>query len=189
MKYDLLHRSIMRKGRQKWLCVVALLAGLHPAEPAQAEKLTLSPHAWSIRYSQGMPSNPSLAESGWSLDFPRGTDCKKKQDCPGVHYVITPYRKLRLENSTLITKFQIMTQGEVRFNYRLEASNTCSSPAPSAHSCNAPMTTCTLPMVDFGPIPLPRSLHPATSPWPSNFIPTNGPMSKANTTARDSRHC
>ena len=128
-KVDLLHRSIMRKGRQKWLGVVALLAGLHPAEPAHAEKLTLSPQAWSIRYSQGMPSNPSLAESGWSLDFPRGTDCKKKQDCPGVHYVITPYRKLRLENSTLITKFQIMTQGEVRFNYRLEASNTCSSPA------------------------------------------------------------
>ena len=127
---DLPHRSIMRKGREKWLGVlIALLAPLHPAEPALAEKLTLSPRAWSIRYSQGMPPNPSSAESGWSFDFPRGTDCKHKHDCFGVHYVTTPYRKPIPVNATLITSFQIMTQGEVRFNYRLEASNTCFSPA------------------------------------------------------------
>jgi hypothetical protein len=121
---------IMRGGRTKRLGVlITLLTGLHQAEPAHADKLTLSPGAWSIRYSQGMPPKPSLAESGWSFDFPRGTDCEKKHDCPGVHYVTTPYHKPILANATLITNFQIMTQGEVRFNYRLEASNTCSSPA------------------------------------------------------------
>ena len=76
-----------------------------------------------------MPPNPSSAELGWSFDFPRGTDCKHKHDCPGVHYVTTQYRKPIPVNATLITSFQIMTQGEVRFNYRLEASNTCFSPA------------------------------------------------------------
>ena len=120
----------MRKGREKWLGVlIPLLAGLHPAEPALAEKLTLSPRAWSIQYSQGMPPNPSSAELGWSFDFPRGTNCKHKHDCLGVHYVTTQYRKPIPVNATLITSFQIMTQGEVRFNYQLEASNTCFSPA------------------------------------------------------------
>lgn len=77
---------IMRGGRTKGLGVlITLLVGLHQSEPAQADKLTLSPGAWSIRYSQGMPPNPFLAGSGWSFDFPRGTDCKKKHDCLGVH--------------------------------------------------------------------------------------------------------
>ena len=120
----------MPGGRAKRLGVlITLLTGLHHAEPAQADKLSLSPGAWSIRYSQRMPPNPSLADLGWSFDFPRGTYCKKKHDCPGVHYVTTRYRKPISANATLVISFQIVTQGEVRFNYQLEPSNTCSSPA------------------------------------------------------------
>ena len=61
----------MPGGRAKRLGVlITLLTGLHHAEPAQAGKLSLSPGAWSIRYSQRMPPNPSLADSGVVLRFP-----------------------------------------------------------------------------------------------------------------------
>jgi hypothetical protein len=70
-----------------------------------------------------------MADGGWSFDFPRGTECETKHDCPGVHYVTTPYRKPIPRDATLIITFRIATQGEVKFNYRLEAANTCSSPA------------------------------------------------------------
>jgi hypothetical protein len=76
-----------------------------------------------------MPPHPSLADVGWSFDFPRGTKCEIKHHCSGVHYVTTPYRKPITADATLTISFRIVTQGEVKFNYRLEASNTCSSPA------------------------------------------------------------
>ena len=109
--------------------LIALLMGVSQIVPAKADRLSLSPEAWSIRYSQGMPPQPSLTESGWFFDFPRGTHCNTRHNCPGVHYVTTSHRKPISKNSMLITTFQIVTQGKVSFNYRLEASNTCSSPA------------------------------------------------------------
>jgi hypothetical protein len=39
------------------------------------------------------------------------------------------YRKAISADATLTVSFYILTHGDVRFNYRLEASNTCSSPA------------------------------------------------------------
>jgi hypothetical protein len=97
--------------------------------PAQADGLSLNPEAWHIRYSQGMPAQPSLADVGWSFDFPRGGPCEAKYECPGVHYVTTPYRKPISAPAKLTISFHIVTQGEVRFNYQLEPSNTCLSPA------------------------------------------------------------
>ena len=113
----------------RWRWLLALLMGLPPIGPAQADSLSLNPEAWHIRHSQGMPLHPSLASVGWSFAFPRGTECETKHDCPGVHYVTTAYRNPIPANATLIISFHIVTQGEVRFNYRLEPSNTCSSPA------------------------------------------------------------
>ena len=109
--------------------VIALLLGLPSIGPTQADNLSLRPEAWSIRFSQGMPLQPALADGGWSFDFPRGTECETKHDCPGVHYVTTPYRKPIPADATLLLAFRITTQGEVKFNYRLEAANTCFSPA------------------------------------------------------------
>jgi hypothetical protein len=105
-----------------------LLMGLSLIEPAQADFLSLRPELWHIRFSQGMPPHPSLADGGWSFDFPPGTECQMKQDCPGVHYVTTSYRQPIAADATLTIAFRIETRGEVKFNYRLEASNTCSSP-------------------------------------------------------------
>lgn len=97
--------------------------------PEQADGLSLNSEDWQIRYSQGMSAHPSLADVGWSFDFPHGGPCEAKYDCPGVHYVTTPYRRSLSANSRLLISFHIVTQGEVRFNYQLEPSNTCSSPA------------------------------------------------------------
>ena len=112
-----------------WRWLLTVLMGLPPIEPAQADSLSLNPQVWSIRYSQRMPPHPSLAEAGWSFDFPHGSECETKHDCPGVHYVTTLYRKPVPADATLVISFHIVTQGEVRFNYQLEPSNTCSSPA------------------------------------------------------------
>ena len=120
----------MRKGREKWLGVlITLLAGLHPAEPALAEKLTLSPRAWSIRYSQRDAAKPVFGRVGMVLRFPARYLLQAQARLPRRSLCHHAYRKPIPVNATLVTSFQIVTQGEVRFNYQLEASNTCLSPA------------------------------------------------------------
>jgi hypothetical protein len=109
--------------------LLIVLMGLHHAEAAAADIISLSPEVWHIQFSQGMLPHPTSQGSGWSFDFPRGTECKAKENCPGVRYVTTSYRKPIIKSSTLTVTFEIVTQGKVRFNYKLEPSNTCSSPA------------------------------------------------------------
>ena len=89
-----------------WLrrALLTLLLGA-AIRPAQADGLSLNPEAWHIRYSQGMPAQPSLADVGWSFDFPRGGPCEAKYECPGVHYVTTPYRKPISANAKLTHLF------------------------------------------------------------------------------------
>lgn len=112
---------------RRWL--PTLLMGLPSIGQAQADDLSLRHEAWSIRFSQGMPPRPALADVGWSFDFPRGSECETKHNCPSVHYVTTPYRKPIPADATLVIAFRIVTQGQVKFNHRLEAANTCSSHA------------------------------------------------------------
>jgi hypothetical protein len=62
---------------RRWL--LALLMGLPPIGPAQADSLSLNPEAWSVRYSQGchrthlwqMWDGPSLSRAAPSADQTR----------------------------------------------------------------------------------------------------------------------
>jgi hypothetical protein len=79
-----------------------------------------------------MPAHPSEVAYGWAFDFPKGTDfCKRKDNCRGVHYVMTAYTKPIDEGSTITVKGRIEITGTPRFNYHLEPLNTCNA-APHA---------------------------------------------------------
>lgn len=92
--------------------------------------VSLSPDRWKIRYSQNMPSRPSLEPTGgWYFNFPKGTNCSDKYNCPGVHYVTNTFFKVIPKGATLNIKLKIVADPTTVFNYQLEKSNTCISPA------------------------------------------------------------
>jgi hypothetical protein len=111
-------------------------------------KVSLTAGKWNITWSQGMPPNPYPVDGGWALDFPVLTgDINQCADyagsfviddlssmvahgnCPTLNYVTTAYTTPIASTSTLSITLQINTTGAPVFNYRLDATNTCVSPA------------------------------------------------------------
>jgi hypothetical protein len=84
---------------------------------------------WQIEYSQNMPSKPRIDGNGWYFDFPNGTECDDKQNCPGVHYVMRGHNNSAKYGGLLSMTFEIETTGDPKFNYKLEKDNTCEIPA------------------------------------------------------------
>ena len=91
--------------------------------------ISLKPDKWSILHSYSMPTKPSAEGNGWAFDFPKGSNCKVKEGCPGVHYVTTPYTKNIAYGAKLVIEGEIVADPGVSFNYQPEKSNTCTTPA------------------------------------------------------------
>ena len=91
--------------------------------------ISLKPDKWSILHSYSMPTKPSAEGNGWAFDFPKGSNCKVKEGCPGVHYVTTPYTKNIAYGAKLAIEGEIVADPGVSFNYQPEKSNTCTTPA------------------------------------------------------------
>jgi hypothetical protein len=109
--------------------VLALAVVVTDSAGAVAEPINLASKAWDIRFSYAMPKHPDGEGSGWAFDFPKGTNCSVKQDCPGVHYVTTKYTKAITYGAKIIISGEIVTIGTPTFNYKLEKTNTCDSAA------------------------------------------------------------
>jgi hypothetical protein len=101
---------------------ILLLLGLTIGSALASERPTIIPastKAWLILYSPGMPDHPIAARDGWYFDFPKA---------PGsVHYVLL---HVDMAASTSISaRITVETKGDPVFDYKLEKSNTCNSPA------------------------------------------------------------
>lgn len=97
------------------------------------DSLSLDPCYWLIRYSPGMPDQPSnIKGEGWSITFPRSPlDCYLDSSCEAVHYITTPYTNsmsFALASSITMTFSVISVSGNPLFGYRTETVNTGSTP-------------------------------------------------------------
>jgi len=109
-----------------------------PLDPAG--QVPLIPSTWSIRYSPGMPANPSTAPSGgWVFSFPLAAPgvCPAPpttgpnfniSTCPHVDYVTASYIT-PIVGSSLSMTFSIAVGPDTVFDYHTAANNTCVSPA------------------------------------------------------------
>jgi len=113
------------------LAGTVLATALNSAAPAE---ISLTPKAWTIRFSYDMPENPYAEGSGWAFDFPKGTNCIVKKGCPGVHYVTTKYTKPISAGSILTISFKVEADSSTVFNFRLENDNTCNKPPASVRA-------------------------------------------------------
>jgi hypothetical protein len=91
-----------------------------PAPKSRSTVVPMDAHAWEILYSPGMPAHPSArASGGWYFDFP---------SAPGsVHYVTAAVNMIA--SKSISASIEVTTTGTPKFEYALEANNTCVKPA------------------------------------------------------------
>jgi hypothetical protein len=102
--------------------------------PTPVPGISLDSQSWYIRSSDdGQPDHhPNAAANGWSFNFPVVADissCSAIGKCPSINIVTTPYTTPIAIGKTVTMTFQINTTGTPQFNYMLDPTNTCVSPA------------------------------------------------------------
>ncbi len=103
------------------LLVGSLTIPLTAAKPGPVTAgISLSPSAWSVRYSSGVTLSALSGMAGWSFLFPTGSG--------HVNYLTTPTSK-PLTGSLTFTAQVIVTSGVPRFLAAPEVGNTCDTPA------------------------------------------------------------
>ena len=124
-----------------WFLVAALAAcngtSSPPAPPGAP--IDMSAAAWQIRYSPGMPAQPSAASGGgWQFAFPSNASgvCPAPatqppdfnlSPCHHVDYVTVPYASSIVAKSMVMT-FDVVTLSPT-YDYRTATNNTCTRPA------------------------------------------------------------
>jgi hypothetical protein len=122
-----------------WLGVLVAACNSSGTSPAPAgAPIDMSAAAWQIRYSPGMPAQPSVASGGWQFAFPSNAagvcpaPATQPPDfnvspCHHVDYVTVPYASPINTNSMVMT-FDVIAQAPA-YGYRTAPDNTCNSPA------------------------------------------------------------
>jgi len=78
------------------------------------------PTTWEFQCSRGMPATPAAAPGGlWYFNFPVGPE---QRGANSVHYVVRPGMPLA---GVLTATWRVQTSGGAKFQYRLQANNTC----------------------------------------------------------------
>jgi len=108
-------------------------AGHHSPAPSGPPSISTKAGDWSIRYSPGMPSHPSVAGAGWSFNFPQNVP----KSCPGascgsVHYVTTSKVSGIALGQTLTATFTITTTGAPTWNHLTEKDGNTAGGLPSS---------------------------------------------------------
>jgi hypothetical protein len=134
----------MRIRRLVLIAAATLISACNSSSPPKATAGTLismAPMAWQIRYSPGMPLQPTAyTGGGWQFDFPTNTETPSPcpaaatqppdfnvSPCHHVDYVTIPYTAPITAKSLTVT-FDIVAQSPV-YDYRTAANNTCTTPA------------------------------------------------------------